>query len=172
MDVKNSTQIILLDGAKGAGKSTVSHLLAAHLPHAVFLSLDEERRVLPDQKKTRSELNQRAFEIILEKTTTGLKKGLSIVIDCGLTEERVSILNNLANAKKADVHKFFLKASYDTLLERVRGRDQAKGNPTDEKRFEEVFNILHSKDFTGFTIIETSTLTPQEVIDKIVDSLI
>lgn len=172
MSVKNSKQIILLDGAKGAGKSTVSHLLGAHLPHAIILSLDEERRALPDQEKTRSELNQIAFKIILEKTKTGLENGKSIVIDCGLTEERVSIFDNLANEGEAKIHKFFLKAPYETLLERVRGRDRAKGKPTDEKRFEEVFNILHSKDFTGFTIIETNTLTPQEISDKIVSSLI
>lgn len=166
-----SKNIILLDGAKGAGKSTVSNILASRLQETVFLSLDNERRSLTNQQRMRAELNKEAFENIVKKTKMYLKKGQNIVIDCGLNQERVATIDILADEENAQVRRFFLKAPYDILLERVRGRDKAKGTETDEARFQEVFQILHAKDFSGFKVIETVALTPEEISNKIIETL-
>ena len=59
--------IILLDGSKGAGKTSVGALLIKEINDASILSLDIERRALPDKEKSRTELNKEAFEIIMRK---------------------------------------------------------------------------------------------------------
>ena len=50
--------IILLDGSKGAGKTSVGALLVEELNDSSILSLDIERRALPDKEKSRTELNK------------------------------------------------------------------------------------------------------------------
>ncbi|MGC9603362.1 MAG: AAA family ATPase [Minisyncoccia bacterium] len=159
--------IILLDGSKGAGKSSVSEILTKHLDKSVPLSLDNERRALKNQKRNRTELNREAFENIINKAKGSLGEGRNVIIDCGLTKERVSILEHLASDTKSKLHKFFLKASYNTLLNRVRFRDKTKGKNTDIERFDEVFKIIHSKELGDFNVIETEKLSPEGVANAI-----
>lgn len=159
--------IILLDGSKGAGKTTVGEILVQRLKDAVFLSLDNERRALKDQYRPRAERNKEAFENAMKKCNDYLDKGINPIVDCGLTEERIPQIEALAAEKGTKVYKFLLKASYETQLNRVRSRDSAKGKETDEERFAEVHTIVHEKDFDDFTIIDTDQLNPTEVADKI-----
>lgn len=163
--------IILLDGSKGAGKTTVSNTLIGRLQKTVALSLDVERRALPDRTKPRGEQNKEAFEILFEKAKSHLEKGESVIIDCGLIPERISRFEDLAEETTAKLYKFHLRASYETLLERVRNRDSVKGNPTDEERYKEVFEIIHAKNFEGFQIIDTEKMKPEEIADEITTTM-
>jgi predicted kinase len=163
--------IILLDGSKGVGKTTIGEILTHQLESVIFLTLDNERRALDGQERSRAELNKEAFENILSKSTAYLDGGTSLIIDCGLTDERISRVEAIAAEKGIAVYKFLLKASYETQLGRVRGRDSAKGNPTDEARFAEVHDIVHAKSFDGFTVINTDHLSPAEVSDEIIEAL-
>lgn len=164
-------RLILLDGSKGAGKTTVSDILRTRLREMVFLSIDEEKHALPNQERTRTELYREAFEVVFKKIEDHLEGGLSVVVDCGLTGERASRLENLARSKNVRIYRFFLDASYEVLLERVRVRDRSRGKQTDEKRFEEVFQIIHSKDLSAVQIIDTSILTSEEVADRVITAL-
>ena len=159
--------LILLDGPKGAGKSSVSQILADKLDNVICLSLDAERRALPDQGRGRTELNKEAFENIIHKTERFLKENRNLIIDCGLTEERVQRLERVASDGNAQIYKFLLQASRGTLLGRVRMRDSAKNQKTNVERFDEVLKIVHAKEFSNFNIIETDGLSVKEVADRI-----
>ena len=163
--------IILLDGSKGAGKSTTAKILCEHLKDSVYLGIDAERRALSEQEGTITERNQRAFQKILEKTELYLKEKRTIIIDCGLIEERIPQIEKLAAADGSSVYKFLLKASYETQLARVRERDKARGKTTDEGRFAEVHSLVHAKSLEGFTVIETDVLSPQEIADTILEKI-
>lgn len=160
-------KIILLDGSKGAGKTTAGEILLQRLPDVVYLSVDIERRALPHSDRHITERNKEAFEKIVEKGAQYLDEGKNLIIDCGLIDERIARIETLAREKNARVYKFLLKASYETQLDRVRSRDNAKGKETDEARFAEVHGVIHSKEFDDFTIIDTDQLNPTEVADKI-----
>lgn len=162
-----STKIILLDGSKGAGKTTTSEILLTLLKDAVYLSVDNERRALPHSDKHITERNKEAFEKIMGKSAQYLNEGKNLIIDCGMIDERIVRIESLAAEKNSRVYKFLLKASYETQLNRVRSRDSAKGKETDEPRFKEVHDIVHAKNFTDFTVIDTDQLNPSEVVDKI-----
>ncbi len=171
MHKSNVKYLILLDGAKGAGKTTTGEILVERLENVIFLSLDKERRSLPHQERPIQERNKEAFENLKEQMKAHLQKGVSIILDCGLTQTRVIEIDELAVLQNASVHRFFLKAPYPVLLERVKARDRAKGKETDEKRCEEVYGFLKAKDFTGFIILESDVLKPEEIADKIMASL-
>jgi predicted kinase len=163
--------IILLDGSKGAGKTSVAAFLIKEINDASILSLDIERRALPDKEKSRTELNKEAFEIIMRKGISLLGDGHSIVVDCGLTKERVQRFEDLARDAHTKLYKFFLKALHDTLLERVRSRDRMHGNDTNVERFEEVFKIVHDKDFSDFIMIDTDELSAENVAGAIIKKI-
>jgi len=162
-----STKIILLDGSKGAGKTTTGEILLQHLEGTVYLSVDNERRALPRSDKHITERNKEAFEVIMEKSAQYLDEGKNLIIDCGLIDERVARIEALAGEKNARVYKFLLKALYETQLDRVRSRDSAKDKETDEARFKEVHDIVHAKNFADFTVVDTDQFSPAEVADRI-----
>jgi predicted kinase len=163
--------IILLDGSKGAGKTSIGEMLIERLDDIHPLSLDVERRALADQNKSRTELNAEAFEVIARKARKLLEDGHNIVVDCGLTKERVDFFEQLSRDTKAKLYKFFLTAPRETLLKRVQARDAVHGGETNVERFDEVLKITHSKDFSDFNVIETDSLTLEEVAARIMDTL-
>src|ERR1700730_2992594 len=101
--------IILLDGSKGAGKTSIGTLLVKEMYDVSMLSLDIERRALPNKEKSRTELNREAFEIIIEKAKKLLEESHNIVVDCGLLEERIKRFEDLSREKSTKLYKFFLK---------------------------------------------------------------
>jgi len=163
-----SVKIIILDGAKGAGKSSVGEILTQTLDKAVYLSLDNERRSLKSQEQNITERNKEAFENIVDKTRKSIFSENNIIIDCGLTKERLLTLENIASENNAKLYKFFLKAEHATLLNRVRNRDRSRGKNTDVERFNEVHQIIHDKELNGFHIIETDKLDLSKVADVII----
>ncbi|MFA5131772.1 MAG: AAA family ATPase [Candidatus Paceibacterota bacterium] len=165
--------IILLDGSKGAGKSTTAKLLCDVLNNSVSLSIDSERALLVNQEeKTIQERNKEAFEILLHKCSSFVDEDKTVVIDCGLIAERVLQMEKLAEEKSVSLHKFLLKASYDTQLERVRERDTLKGKETDVDRFKKIHDSLHSKSFEDFISIETDKNNPEEVVNMILSNIV
>ncbi len=112
--------------------------------------------------------NKEAFEIVMRKGISLLGDGHSVIVDCGLTKERVQRFEDLVRDAHTKLYKFFLKASHDTLLERVRSRDRIHGGDTNVERFEEVFKIVHDKDFKDFIVIETDRLSVEDVANAII----
>ncbi len=160
--------LIVLDGPKGAGKSSVGKILIGKLTNAVSLSLDEEKSLLENQNQDRSELFREAFENTIQKARKLLEEGGSVIVDCGVTPERLLKLDQLALDTGSKFYKFLLKASRDTLLSRVRLRDSAKNKKTDVERFDEVFDLIHGKEFEGFHIIQTDKIDLESVADSII----
>lgn len=159
-------KLILLDGSKGAGKTTAGELLAEQFA-ITFLSLDNERRALADPTGSRAERNKKAFEILLDKGAALLGGGEHLIIDCGLTPERIERLEKLSADTPAQMYRFLLRAPYATQLERVRARDESKGHPTDEERFAEVHAIVHAKGSDGAIVIDTEYLESPAVAAEI-----
>ncbi len=166
-----TSNLILLDGAKGAGKSSVGEILTQRLDNAVYLSLDNERRSLKNKEKNRTELNKEAFENIIYKTKRLLSSKNNIIIDCGLTKERLIRLESFASETGVNLYKFFLKADHDILLNRVRYRDNSRGKSTDVERFNEVHKIVHDKELDSFYIIETNQIDLKKVASMIITTI-
>ncbi len=160
--------LILLDGPKGSGKSTLSELLKNNLSNTEFFSLDNERKLLERTDSIDSD-NKRAFEIITEKLKGVFEQNKNAVIDSGISEERLKRLEMISNEYGVQFHKFSLIAPYDVLHSRVKERDESRGKDFDKNRFDFTFKAQQSKSFDDFCIIDSSKLSPQEML-KIVYS--
>lgn len=165
--------IILLDGSKGSGKSTTAKALLPHLKNTIYLSIDDVRHTLPlEPKRDIREKNQEAFEIMITKTEESILGNMDVIVDCGLIEDRVTRFDDIARDKDIRIHKFFLQASYEMQLERVKERDKAKGKKsTDVERFDEIYNLFKKKNLDSHTILDTDRLEVQKVIDIILNAV-
>lgn len=163
--------LILIDGPKGAGKTTVSALLKERLKDVEFLSLDKEREALTDRTDSLSADNKRASHIVTEKLVAALALGKNVFIDTGLTEERMQIFEQIAQEHNVMCYKFALTAPYEVLCARVKARSEAKGSRFDQERFDVTYKLQQSKSFAGFKIIDSSQSSPEEIADSIVKTI-
>lgn len=158
--------IVLIDGPKGSGKTSVWELLKEKVPDAEFLSLDEERRKIPNARAT-DDFNNQAFEIIYDKMRAALDVKKTIILDAGVKPERIERIYEIARAFSVRILKYALIAPAEVLLSRIRQRDQQKGKTTDEERFWYTYRAQQSKDFRDFTVFDTSIMSSQEIVSKI-----
>lgn len=157
--------LILIDGPKGSGKSTLSELLKSNLSNTEFFSLDNERKFI-EKTDSRDNDNKKAFEMIIEKLEKVFEQNKNAVVDCGISsDERVSVLDEISKRYGINVYKFSLIAPYDVLYSRVQERDKQRGKVFDKGRFEYTFNAQQSKSFDDFSIIDSSKLSPQEIFE-------
>jgi|SRR3989344_167302 len=162
--------LILLDGPKGSGKSTLSELLKQNLSNTEFFSLDGERKLLERTDSIDND-NKRAFQVITEKLKDVFAQNKNAVIDSGISEERLKILEMISNEYGVQFHKFSLTAPYEALHSRVKERDESKGKNFDKNRFDYTFKAQQSKSFEDFYIIDSSRLSPQEMFEVVYSKL-
>lgn len=164
--------LVLIDGPKGSGKSTLSELLKKNLSNTEFFSLDDERKLL-ERTDSRDNDNKRAFQIITEKLERVFGQNKSAVVDCGLSSnERMNILDKISKKYDVKVYKFSLIAHPDILHSRVKERDESRGKVFDKERFDYTFNAQQSKSFDGFQIIDSGKLSPQEIFEIVYSKII
>jgi len=162
--------LILLDGPKGSGKSTLSGLLKQNLSNTEFFSLDGERKLLERTDSIDND-NKRAFQVITKKLKDVFEQNKNAVIDSGISEERLKTLEMISNKYDVHFHKFSLIAPYDVLHSRVKERDESKGRDFDKNRFDYTFKAQQSKSFDDFCIIDSSKLSPQEMFEIVYSKL-
>ena len=161
--------IILLDGSKGAGKSTTASLLREKISDNILLSLDEIRRSIPNAIAT-AEYNQLAYDKLLQQAESSIKEGKNIIIDCGLTEQKLQVLEEMVERMQVPLHKYFLEAPYDVLIQRVKECNIVENKTTDNNRIKYVHKVVNAKIFTNYTILDTNTLSTQDIVEKIIEN--
>lgn len=162
------TFIILLDGAKGAGKSTVSLLLKDELDNTAFFGLDLVRHLVSDAKAN-TKNNEIAYNVMFSMLESFLRQGVNVVIDSGVTEERLKKIQEIIEKNNVNFYFFHLSASKEVLWKRIQDRPQCK-NP-DRERFEYIYDILHKKDFSDFEKIDTIQNSPEVITKQIYEKI-
>lgn len=162
--------LIILDGARGAGKSTVSGLLKDKLVNTAFVGLDLVRNLITKSQATDA-YNQIAYDVIFSMTESFLKNGVSIVMDSGLNEQRESLFRKLAEDAQVPVLSYSLSAPKEVLWERIQKRGQERGKMPNPERFEYTYAAQQSKDFHKFTMIDTTSTSPDAIVEKILDDV-
>ena len=158
--------LLLLDGPKGAGKSTLSGLLEENLSNTEFFGIDKERNLLKRTASIKDD-NERAFQAILEKLKAVFGQGKNAVIDCGVTERRLGMLEVIVKEYDLVFYKFSLTAPYNVLRSRVEERAKIKGKKFGLERFDVVYKALQAKSFDGFCMLDSNKMTPQEMFEVV-----
>lgn len=164
------THLILLDGAKGAGKSTISGLLKSALPGLMVLDWGTLWRRVSDTKPLHED-DPIVLEAAVQYVRSLLNSNANILLDNHLTEKRARAFDLVGKECGVRVLKYHLTAPPEVLLERVRQRDAKNGQPTDEERFHAMHRMQQSKDFSEFKAFDTTTLSPEAIAKSIVEDV-
>lgn len=168
--MEKSNYIILLDWPKGSWKSSISTILYENITNLVILSLDNIRRNIPKSKAS-AEYNLLAYNILLDQMKWELQKWNNIVIDCGLVQEKLNMLEKQVDTRWVLLLKYYLDGSYDTLLKRVRDRDIKEWKQTNEERFSYIYDILKAKQFINYTYFNVDLQSAQEIANIIISDV-
>lgn len=155
--------IILLDGAKGSGKSTVGKMLKGKFEDVALINFDSIRHLT--NIKAVDKNNAITFEVILSMIETFILNNINVIIDSGVTNERMIRLQNLAKENDNNIYLYHLFASKDILWSRIQERPQCK-NP-DRERFDYIYDLISLKDLSQFIKIDTFKNKPADVVDII-----
>jgi len=156
--------LLLINGLKGSEKSTLLELLKDHLDSTEFCSLDGMRQLVERTNSLNND-NKKAFDLLVAHLKDTFSRGKNGVVDSGLSEERIHILEEIAKEYGVKLHKFSLIAPYEVLYSRVQARDKSKGRTFYPDRFDYTFHAQQAKSFEDFSIIDSSKLSPQEIYE-------
>lgn len=168
--VKMNQYLILLDGARGAGKSTTSGLLKDKLENTAFIGLDFIRNVITKSQATDA-YNKIAYDALIAITDSFLKSKTNVVIDSGLNQDREYLFRAIAENNQVPVLAYSLSAPKEVLWERIQKRGEERGKMPNPERFEYTYTTQQSKDFSKFTIIDTTISSPDTIVEKILNDI-
>lgn len=173
--------IISISGQSGSGKSTAAKLLAKKLNFTHYSIGDLRRRMAKERGLTIEEFNK-----IGEKQDFTDKEADEYQINLGKTEDNFVIDARLAFHFIPHAVKIFLTASLDERARRVfsdkretekyRTVEQAKKSlqemeKGDLRRYKQYYNINHLDHKQYDLVIDSTALSPEEVVSAIVQFL-
>ena len=169
----SKSKIILINGACWIGKSTIAKLVHQAIEFSFLREKDEQRRKFSHYKDTPSHY-KRSRELTLQLSEYMIKfcidQGIDLIRE-GLVQDKTIIkkLETITKIHWGDFYHIYLNASKDIREKRLfsRGID---GSLTHDKAkcFYRTLSQIH-KELDSMIEIDTSTLGPQEVCDKIVN---
>lgn len=167
----NKSFIVLITGANGAGKSSVSSALALKTGQCALIKVDDLRRMeagvslkTPIQGDAAKLQTSLAIKNTCALTNNFYESGLSVVVDCVTREEDLKQYLELLKDKQVKV--FLLLPKIEILLKRFNERGGA--NDILQKRTENLYTkFLTEKDSSYWTVIDSSNQTLEETVEQI-----
>lgn len=160
------SKIVIITGAMATGKTSILNSLR-NVSDVFTFSKDEIKEELfnsfdnLDLELTKR-LGNASFSILLDLTDRVTTKGQSIVIEGNFRPKyNEAQVNDIVNKNKCDVLQILCKANSETILERIRSRqelgDRHKGHG-DLNRDEEFERQISSGDYRFFDIEGSETI--------------
>jgi thymidylate kinase len=164
----NRPFLLIIDGMTGAGKTTVSKLLAEKIPRMAVIGMDKVKRFISDFERGERD-NQIAREIVFAMTEKYFDHGISVLIEQPFkSDEELQKYEMLAQKYAASVCKIQLFTTPKLALERVQNRQKDCEDKCPEERVKRNIGLFENRSHQGFVVIDTSHLPSSEVADEIV----
>ena len=163
--------LLLVDGMSGAGKTTVTKLLAEELPRTAIVGFDKIKRFVSDFERGFRD-NQIAREVTMVMVQKYLDLGLSVIVEHPFkTEEEIDSYTKLANEQHIPCYKFQLHTDPDVALQRVMERTKKNNGDLTEERARQNISLFQTREHLNFKVINTTKLEPQEIAETILNEL-
>ncbi len=176
-DVPHSSRpgrVIVVTGPPGAGKSTVSGLLAAELSPSVHLSADDfyayiRRGWLAPYLPQAHRQNETVIDVVAQAAFGYAAGGYQVICDGVVGPWFIDVFRAAAAARELPLHYVVLRPDEATTLDRAVGRtSEALTDP-------EPIRSLH-RQFTGIGafeehVLDSTRLDPRATVNAVVDGL-
>jgi broad-specificity NMP kinase len=164
-------RLIILNGAPGVGKSTVAEKLHAEMPLSFLLVIDAWWKQIADWRENRKESQRLVYTLASVAIDAYLGEGKDVIVDKAILNdtETLDTLVGIGQKHGAEIYEFVLAADKEIVLERATKRGfNTQGLLTPEEA-EHLWELSQDLKETrpGATVIDTSSLTPEEVYEKV-----
>jgi predicted kinase len=167
-----SYDVVLISGIPGAGKTTVSKMLAAKLPKAAHISLDQVRKmivggyksptIMPWDDETKKQYYL-SFKNAFVLTENFIAAGYRVIVDDTMhAGDLYQEWNKYFS--KFHVLKILLYPSPENALRRNRERSS---HFVDEKVLLEVYKNFQKYDYSDWLVIDNGDQTVEETVTAI-----
>jgi len=171
----NKSFIVLITGANGAGKSSVSSAVALKTGHCALIKVDDLRRMeagvslkTPIQGDAAKLSTSLAIKNACALTSNFYESGLNVVVDCVTGGEDLKQYLDLLKDKPVKV--FLLLPTLEVLLKRFNERGGA--NDILQKRTENLYaKFIAGKYSSDWIVIDSSNQTLEETVDTIISKI-
>ena len=164
--------LLLVDGMSGAGKTTITKLLAEKSPRTAIVGFDKIKKFVSDFERGPRD-NQIAREVTMVMAEKYLDMGLSVIVEHPFkTEEEIDFYTKVADERKIPCHKFQLHADPDIALQRVVARTKKNNGDLTEERAKRNISLFQPRDHLNFRVIDTTNMEPEDVAEVILNEVI
>jgi len=166
--------ICLITGPAGAGKSTVSHVLAGKFEKSAVINADDLQKMIvggrvklyPWDEKVEKQLFLRTQNASI-LANNFLESGYNVIIDCIVGKTHLKQFQDFFNNRKIKV--FLLLPTHEALLKRF---DEREKNDELRKRTQELYEKFKlRKDELDWVVIDSSSQVAEETADQIFTEL-
>ncbi|EKE11807.1 MAG: hypothetical protein ACD_15C00024G0004 [uncultured bacterium] len=167
----NRPFLLIIDGMTGAGKTTVSNLLAERIPRMAVIGMDRVKRFISDFERGERD-NQIARDIVFVMAEKYFDYGISVIVEHPLkSDEELEMFEDLAQKYALPLYKIQLFTAPEIALKRVQIRQADRENKISEERINRNIGLFENKAQKGFVVIDTSDISSLEIADKIMKML-
>lgn len=171
--------IITIGGPPGSGKTTVARLLSKKLGKKVVVIGEVFRSLAKERGLTLAEFGEIASEdhsidMAIDKETIKIAKEGDLILEGRLAGVML---------QKNDIESFkvWLDADISTRAERIAKREQIDAEQVkknilerekcESKRYKDIYGIELGDKFVYDLVIDTSNISPEEIVDVILNEL-
>jgi predicted kinase len=159
--------LLIIDGMTGSGKTIVSKLLSEQISRVAVIGMDKVKRFISDFKRCKKD-NAIARDIVFEMTKKYFDHNISVIIDQPFkTEQELKKYENIAQKYSIPIYKVQLFTTPKLAFERVINRQKDRENKVPENRIKRNISLFKNKKDKGFVVIDTSKISSNEVVEKI-----
>lgn len=129
-------KLIIINGAPGAGKSSVANIVHQSLPSLSFLlKFDAQRRFLKDRHENREEARTVTYEVCKAIIEGCFNQEKDVVFEGVLPDPSIfEDLEIITKKYNAQMYEFILSADKDTIIERNTDRPRPADALPDSKQ--------------------------------------
>lgn len=164
-------KLIILNGACGAGKSTVAERLHSDLPMSLLVVVDTWRKLISEWREHRKESQVLGYKIAWVSVDAYLAEGHDVVVDKAILNDYKTLeeLVRIGKAHGAQIYEFIITASKEIVMERATARGFSPNGLLTLESVEHLWEL--SQDLkekrTDAIYIDTSALSPDEVYKRV-----
>jgi len=174
------SNIVLITGSAGSGKSTISHRVAENFPKSIHLQVDNLREMMvkgtvPPTIKWSEEEEQQVLQQFHWARSTAIymaklyaSQGVEVVIDDVITPNFVE--QYAALFEIPGVHRVLLYPNVSAVLERVKQR----GGPWDHVLIDFVplsYKLLEPMPKDGWIVLDSGEWTIEQTVHEVLSNL-
>lgn len=146
------------------------------MPLSFLLVIDAWWKQIMDWRENRKESQRLVYKLASVAIDAYLEEGRDVIVDKAILNDTktLDVLVNIGERRGAEIYEFVLSADKETVLGRVAQRGFSKQGLLTPEEAEHLWELSQDLEGTrpGATVIDTTSLSPDEVFEKVRDAVL